>query len=208
MTKINEIDEFIREALKIGKKRPEIEAVLQEAGWQNEQIARAFKAYSDVDFPIPVPKPRIFVSPKLFFLNLFYFIVLYLNIFNVIDILFDIIEYYLPSHYTYPSYNFYIQSNISVLILSLPLFYYISKFLSNMTQKTGHFVPRIRLVMIYFSMFIGACILLGSACSLIYYVLIWELDIAFVLKILILCLTSLGFHFYFKNEIKENEAEA
>lgn len=208
MTKISEIDDFIREALKIGKKRPEIEAVLSQAGWQNDQIARVFKAYSDVDFPIPVPKPRIFVSPKLFFLNLFYFTVLYLSIFNVIDILFNIIDYYFPHHYAYAPVTLTIQSNIAVLLLSLPLFYYVSKVLSDTTKKLEHFIPRIRLVMIYLSMFIGACILLGSACCLIYYILIWDLDIGFVLKILILCLTSIGFHFYFKNEIKDNEAES
>ncbi len=95
MTKNSKLDLFIQESIKHGKSFEEIKRVLLEAGWQKHQIRSGLETYYLTKYPIAVPKPKPFISPRLFFLYLLYFLMLYLVVYNTVSLLFICLNYYL-----------------------------------------------------------------------------------------------------------------
>ena len=57
-----ELELFVRESLSRGQTRAAIQKALSEAGWSEEQTAGVLDGYAQVDFPVPVPRPRASVS--------------------------------------------------------------------------------------------------------------------------------------------------
>ncbi|HCQ98761.1 MAG TPA: hypothetical protein DIU48_05035, partial [Acidobacteria bacterium] len=49
---------FVGHALGRGTSRTEIQDVLTKAGWDSKQVRAALAAFADVEFPVPVPRPR------------------------------------------------------------------------------------------------------------------------------------------------------
>ena len=49
---------FVKEALEKGEARDGIRTALLDAGWRAEEVDEALNAFSDVAFPIAVPKPQ------------------------------------------------------------------------------------------------------------------------------------------------------
>jgi hypothetical protein len=59
MAKVDDaLREFVHEALAKGLNRAEVERALLEAGWPAEQVADGLRAFAEVDFPVPVPRPK------------------------------------------------------------------------------------------------------------------------------------------------------
>ncbi len=86
--------DFVKDCYKAGKTHNEIRNVLKEAGWADEQIDEALGRFVDRAFPVAIPKSIVFASPRLVFLNIFYFLVLYLSIYNVVAMLFTFLDHY------------------------------------------------------------------------------------------------------------------
>jgi hypothetical protein len=57
-----ELVEFTRRALAAGKERKEISDILRRAGWAEPDIEAALDAFADITFPIPVPRPKPYLS--------------------------------------------------------------------------------------------------------------------------------------------------
>jgi transcriptional/translational regulatory protein YebC/TACO1 len=53
-----DLQTFIKEALTKGLDRTSIEKALSQAGWQTEDIRSGLHSYSDIEFPLPVPRPK------------------------------------------------------------------------------------------------------------------------------------------------------
>jgi hypothetical protein len=83
---------FVRESLSRGQSRAQIEAVLAQAGWRPEQVRRALGSFADVAFPVPVPRPRPYLSARDAFLYLVLFTALYVSAFNLGSLAFQFIE--------------------------------------------------------------------------------------------------------------------
>ena len=91
-----DLELFVREALSRGQSREAIEAALDSAGWPKEQARSALNAYALVDFPVPVPKPRPYLSAREAFLYLVLFATLYFTAYNFGSLLFDLINWWRP----------------------------------------------------------------------------------------------------------------
>ena len=91
-----DLELFVREALLRGQSRPAIEATLASAGWAPEQVRDALEAYADVAFPVPVPRPRPYLSAREAFLYLVLFATLYVWAYHLGDLLFDLINRAMP----------------------------------------------------------------------------------------------------------------
>jgi hypothetical protein len=63
-----ELEQFVRDALAKGASRPELQSVLDAAGWPAEQSRNALSAYADVPFVVPVPRPKPYLSAREAFL--------------------------------------------------------------------------------------------------------------------------------------------
>ena len=72
------LEAFVKEALQQSSK-DEIEKVLVEAGWKQEQVKSALNHFSDIKFQIPVPKPRPSLSAREAFFYLVIFSTLSLS---------------------------------------------------------------------------------------------------------------------------------
>ena len=218
MTKTRELDIFIRDATKAGKKLDDIKAALAEAGWDEARINAACANYVPSDFPVAVPRPQTFASPRLFFLNLFFFVLLYLVIYNVIAILFTMLDYYLPDPSGWVQSGYFathsdsiaeaVQDNLSIIIVSTPLLFVTQRTIAKAMQMTKQAIPRIRLMLVYFTMFVGAVIILANASTFAYFVLRGELTLRFILKVAILTITVFGVYFYYRGELKQDEDNA
>jgi hypothetical protein len=65
----DELIAFVKEALARGLPKADIERALASAGWPEEAVHGALASFADVAFPIPVPRPRPYVSAREAFLN-------------------------------------------------------------------------------------------------------------------------------------------
>lgn len=208
--------DFIKDAYRAGKTHNEIEAVLRESGWSEEQIKDALDRFVDRQFPVAIPRPVVFASPRLVFLNIFYFLVLYLSIYNVVAILFTFLDYSLPdglgrmrgAFYTTDSIGEAIRWSLAMIVCCVPLVGWSSRVITRAIQETRQRIPRIRLKLIYLTMFIGACVMLGNAICFIYYFLSGELGARFVIKVAILTVLTLGLFAFYRIEIKQTESKA
>ena len=92
----SQLDLFVREALARGQSRPSILAALIEAGWTEQQVRGALEDYAEVDFPVPVPRPRASLSARDAFVYLVLFATLYYTAFHLGSLLFDLINVAFP----------------------------------------------------------------------------------------------------------------
>jgi hypothetical protein len=216
MSKTPELDLFIKDSIKAGQTPDTIKSVLLQAGWDSNRIQNSLDYYYPADFPVAVPRPKTFASPRLFFLNLFYFLLVYLTVYNVISILFTMLDFYLPDGIgQYGSGAFRarslregIQDNVSIILVAAPMIYVTYVTIARAMRNEKQAIPRIRLILVYFTLFVGACVILGNASLFIYYFLRGELSIRFIIKIVILTVTVLGFYIFYKSELKHDEQNA
>ena len=208
--------EFIKDSYKAGKTHGEIRSVLKETGWADEQISDALGRFVDRAFPVAIPKSIVFASPRLVFLNIFYFLVLYLSIYNVVAMLFTFLDHYLPdglgrnqgAFYSYRPIAEAIRWYLATIICCIPLVWWSSRIISKAMEETKQRIPRIRLKLIYLTMFIGACVMLGNATCFIYYFLSGELGLRFIIKVAILSVLVVGLFAFYRVEIKQTETKA
>jgi len=64
MSSNDDLFSFVKDALGRGTPRPVLTDVLSRAGWQSAQINATLGSFADVDFPIPVPRPRQYLSAR------------------------------------------------------------------------------------------------------------------------------------------------
>src|SRR5690606_13048540 len=91
-----DLEWFVREALARGATKAAVAKALAEAGWSPEQVRGVVDAYADVDFRVPVPKPRPYLSAREAFLYLVLFAALYLSAWHLGSLLFDLINHAFP----------------------------------------------------------------------------------------------------------------
>ena len=74
-----ELEQFVRDALMRGHSREQVTHALLAAGWSAEQIRGVLDGWAEVDFALPVPRPRASLSAREAFLYLLLFSALYLS---------------------------------------------------------------------------------------------------------------------------------
>jgi Domain of unknown function (DUF5671) len=209
--------DFVKDCCKAGKSHTEIKAVLLETGWSTEQVDDALVRFVDRTFPIAIPRPIVFASPRLVFLNIFYFLVLYLSNYSVVATLFTFLDQYLPDGLGRFAGAFYssslsigeaIRTYLAIIICCVPLVWWSSRIISKAMEETKQRIPRIRLKLIYLTMFIGACVMLGNAICFTYYFLSGEIGFRFMIKVAILSTLTLGLFTFYRVEIKQTETKA
>src|SRR5262245_64113896 len=124
-----ELVEFTRRALAAGKERQEISDILRRAGWVEHDIEAALDAFADITFPIPVPRPKPYLSAREVFVYLILFAALYAAAFSLGALVFELIDRRFPDPLEIQSPNFIrlsddrIRWDISMIIVAFPLFF-------------------------------------------------------------------------------------
>ncbi len=182
----NTLREFVREALAKGQSRKHIESALRKAGWPDDQIADALAGYADVDFPVPVPRPRRFGGAREAFLYIVFFSLL--GVFSIqlgavafafIDSLFaDPLERGLQ--YGAASR---LRWSIASLVVGYPIFVYLGWRLSAARRKDPERrVSRVRAWLTYVTLIFAALVLIGDLVAVVYNFLGGELQSRFLAK--------------------------
>ena len=88
---------FVESAYREGATRDDIAATLADAGWEPNEIGSAVESYAGVIFNTPVPRKRSSLVAREFAFYLFLFATLYIATYSIINLIFDVLDYALPT---------------------------------------------------------------------------------------------------------------
>ena len=91
-----ELQAFVRDGLVRGVPRTRIEEVLLQAGWDPREVKAALAEFAEIDFPVPVPRPKPYLSAQEAFLYLVLFSTLYVSAYHFGKLLFQLINRAFP----------------------------------------------------------------------------------------------------------------
>ena len=91
-----ELIDFVKQGLEAGQSRQSISDALLTAGWKLDEVKNAIHSFADVDFPIAVPRPRPYLSARVAFLYLLFFIMLAIVAWSLGSLLFSMINMAFP----------------------------------------------------------------------------------------------------------------
>lgn len=207
MAKLTDLEQFVRDALSAGKTQGEVREVLMTAGWQPQYVDEALAAYVDVPFAVAVPRPRYYTSPQVFFANLFYFLLLYSVVLTVMGMLFDVVDYLFPKdeHYMHSWQMSEIRWAFSRLLVCFPLLIWLHRKLASVQRAINAPLPRVRIILINFTLFLGISGMLCAAVWIIYQLLSGQNILAPLLKAGILTVTLFAFRGFYKEELQEEK---
>lgn len=207
----DELISFVREALLRGLPRAQVEQALLQAGWRAEQVRRALGAYADVAFPVPVPRPRPYLSARDAFLYLVLFTALYISAFNLGALLFQFIERAFPDpamRDAQAGFRQAIRWALANLLVAFPLFALLSVSMQKAIDRDPtRRASRIRKWLTYLTLFIGAGVLIGDVIALVHGLLSGELTTRFLLKVVVVAAiagTAFGYYLW---DLRQDEQE-
>jgi type II secretory pathway pseudopilin PulG len=200
---IQNLEQFVRAALEKGSQKSAIEQCLREAGWPADQIRNALDQFADIAFPVPVPKPRPYLSAREAFRYLLLFTTLYFSAYYLGSLLFNFVDLKFPD----PAMRDYWRStedNIrwaaAFLVVAFPIFLFMSRRIyGEMARDPAKRLSVIRRWLTYLTLFITAGFVIGDLVTLVYNALGGELTVRFTLKVLIVGViagTVFGFYLW------------
>jgi hypothetical protein len=207
-----DLESFVREALSKGESKNAIEAALASAGWPPEQARSVLNGYADVAFPVPVPRPRPYLSAREAFLYLILFATLYVAAYHLGSLLFDLITRAFPD----PADNDYVVSRLgssmrwstASVIIAFPVFLFISRYLAKeLVRSPIKRLSAVRRWLTYLTLFIAAVVLIGDMTTLVYNLLGGELTVRFLLKVLVAGLIAGAIFGYYLIDLRREEKE-
>lgn len=210
-----ELDGFVREALLRGQSKQATAQALAAAGWSPEQTRGALDAYADIDFVVPVPKPRASLSAREAFAYLVMFSTLYLVAYHLGSLLFDLINLGWPDTADngyglwYRNIADSLRWSVSALVIAFPVFAFVSHRVARDVAR--HPIKRlspVRRWLTYLTLFIAAAVLIGDMTSLVYNLLGGELTVRFVLKVLVVAVIAGTVFGYYLWDLRREESQA
>ncbi len=210
---IQELETFVRSALAKGSTRQSVEKVLLDAGWSGEQARSALAAFADVEFPVPVPKPRLYLSAREAFLYLILFTTLYLSAYYFGCLLFEFVNRAFPdpaaTEYSWQTPMERIRWASSSVVVAFPIFLFLSRRVyRELARNPVKRLSAVRRWLTYLTLFVAAGFLIGDLTTLVYNALGGELTIRFLLKVIIVgAIAGAVFGFYIW-DLQREEHEA
>jgi hypothetical protein len=216
LSNADELSAFVRDALSRGIDRARVEEALRHAGWKTEQVRSALAGFAVVEFPIPVPRPRPYLSAREAFMYLVAFSTLYVSAYHLGALLFEIINRAFPDPASaraeyLSAYDFSrerIRWSVSALIVSFPVFVLVSRSL----QRAIHRDPnarqsKVRRWLTYVTLFAAATALVGDLTVVIYNFLGGEIGVRFVLKAVVVGAIAGSVFGYYLTDLRRDELD-
>jgi uncharacterized protein DUF5671 len=210
----DELIDFVRDALGRGVPRAQIEDALRKGGWTADQIRGALTSYAEIDFPIPVPRARPYLSARDAFIYLVLFGTLYASAYSFGSLLFDFINHAFPdpAAQLFAGYDDYVRQSIRWSISSLVVAFPVFLLLSWLTERDISRDPtkraaKVRRWLTYLTLFSAACALLGDFTTLVYNALGGELTVRFLLKVLTVAGIAGTAFVYYLHDLRQDEVE-
>jgi hypothetical protein len=180
-----ELTGFIRDALLKGQTRAQIEDVLLRAGWEPDQVKGALATFAEIDFPIPVPRPKPYQSAREAFMYFVLFTTLYIFAHNIGTLLFQFINKAFPDPAAAKFNLVAVRWSVSSLIVAFPVFLWLSRLTNRaISLDPNKRISKIRQQLTYLTLFVAAAVIFGDFIVIVYNFLSGELTIRFILKAL------------------------
>jgi len=207
-----ELQSFVKDALAHGQSRDAIEKALLKAGWKSDQVNGALAAYAPVEFPIPVPRPRPYLSAREAFMYLVLFTTLYLTTFHLGRLIFQFINLGLPDlaeFYNYAgSARQAIRFSVASLIIAFPIFMYLSLLIGRSIKRDpSKRASKVRKWLTYMTLFVAAAVIIGDLTWLVYSFLGGEMSLRFALKAVTVAVIAGGIFGYYLWDLRQEERE-
>ncbi|HEY0199915.1 MAG TPA: DUF5671 domain-containing protein [Rhodanobacter sp.] len=203
-----DLEYFVRDALVRGCSRQSIDKALTDAGWAPEQTRSALSAYADVDFAVPVPRPRPYLSAREAFLYLVLFTTLYLSAYHLGNLLFELINRSFPDP-SMPYANGVSQSirwSVASIIIAFPVFLYLSaKIGREMAQQPVKRQSGVRRWLTYLTLFVAAVALICDLITLVNGALGGEVTVRFILKVAVAAVIACAVLGYYLRDLRRDE---
>ncbi len=198
----NSLQSFIAHARNKNMDLQTIRMLLLSSGWKEKDILQAL-ATETLDLPVPVPTDT--GSARDAFFHLLTFTTLYATVISLIILAFEYIGRWFPDaaldSYAYPQNADVsgIRWCIAVVLISFPLFVFLSRILHRECQEHAEKLQSgVRRWLTYITLFITACALIGDGITTLFTFLNGELSIRFIVKAFtILFFAGLPFSYYF-----------
>lgn len=204
-----DLHEFVKTALLQKISKTQIREALLKANWQEDEITSALEAFSDIDFAIPVPRRKPYLSAREAFVYLVLFVCLYISAGSFGTLVFNFIGRWVPDSLApYDNSLTGVRMAVSSLIIAFPIYLW----LSNVMMKAIHRDPekkssKIRKWLTYVTLFVAAGFIIGDLITLLFNLLGGELTVRFVLKVLaVLIIAGLIFGYYLW-DLRQEEKE-
>ncbi len=210
----DELQHFIKESLGHGLKRPQIKDALVKAGWKTDQVDQALDAYVQVEaFPIPVPRPKAYLSAREAFMYLVLFTTLYLTTFNLGRLIFQFANLAFPDpaalYDSAASAREAIRFSVASIIIAFPIFLYLSVLIGRSIRRDpSKRSSKIRKWLTYMTLFVAAAVIIGDLTALVYNFLGGELSLRFALKVLTVAAIAGGIFGYYLWDLRQEEEES
>ncbi|MBU0540663.1 hypothetical protein KKF59_02060 [Patescibacteria group bacterium] len=203
---------FIREAISKGVSRKEIKDALHKAGWHDDEVKTSLDFFADVDFPVPVPRRKPYLSAREAFMYLVLFFTLYISAFSFGTSLFQFINRALPdpiqSVYIIEETAQKIRWSTSAMVIAFPVYLFMSWLLTKAVKKDpDKRSSKVRKWLTYITLFITAGILIGDLITLVYNFLGGELTTRFVLKVIVVAAVAGSVFAYYLWDLYTEEKE-
>jgi len=212
MAKNEDLTGFVRDALNRGESRARTRDVLLQAGWSPDEVDLALGSFSEVEFPIAVPRPRPSLSAREAFEYLILFGTLYVAAFSLGRLLFQFINLALPDPLSQPFQTEAIRGairwSIAALVVTTPVF--LRSAWKNARAIEASPVKRsspVRRWLTYMTLAVTASVLIGDATSLVYNFLGGETTLRFLLKSLTVAVISGAAFVYYLSDLRRDETE-
>ena len=208
-----DLERFVRESLARGLPRESIEAALANAGWPAEQTGVALDAYAAVDFPVPVPRPRPYLSAREAFLYLVLFSTLYVAAWHLGSLVFDLLNLAFPdpadSDYRRERIDESIRWSTASVLIAFPVFVYMARYLSlELARSPVKRLSAVRRWLTYLTLFFASSVLIGDMITLLYNALGGETTVRFVLKVLVAAAIAGSIFLFYLRDLRHEEREA
>ena len=182
----NELISFVKESLQKGQSRAAITEALFSAGWQEQEITKAMNSFADIDFAVPIPKPKPYLAAREAFLYLLSFITLYISAFSFGALLFQFIERWFPdsSRFVYGDISFSsLRMAISALVIAFPLYVLLMRqFMKAAAKDPERSKSLVRKWLTYLTLVVVAGVLIGDLIAVLFNLLGGEITTRFLLK--------------------------
>lgn len=202
-----ELARFVREALAQGRPRAEIRQVLLQAGWSGEHVEAALAGYAEADFPIPVPRPRQYISAREAFLYLVLFTTLFIAAYALGSLTFRFIEQAFPDALERAyGHDSSIRWSMATLIVALPIFlftaYRVRRLVLDDPTKAG---SPTRKWLTYIALFVAVGFLVGDLVTLVSAALGGEITQRFLLKVATVAVIAGALFGYYLFDLRRDE---
>lgn len=208
-----DLSDFVGKALERGASKDEIDRALTEAGWPREQITAALGAFADMDFPVPVPCPRPYISAREAFVYFVLFTALGLSAGYLGALLFDIIDLAFPdpamADWRVRRLHDGIRWAIAVLVVAFPLYLFLTcRGSRDVEADPTKRASRVRKWLTYVALAVAVLFITGDLVTLVYNFLKGDLTIQIALKILTVAVIAGTVFAYYLIMMRRDERES